>query len=435
MNKIVVYCLLFAGVLLTPAAVLSQQRITVDLEGAQRYALDHNKRLTGAALAMSKSSMALREAIANGLPQVNATADYSNALGASISIVFNPDFPATEIPIRPSSNLYVNVGQLIFSGNYIVGIQLARLGESLTGLQYKQSHLEVITQTTEAYHLVLISGELLGMMRQNESNLKSLYGKMEAMEAVGMIESIELDQLSVQVNTLENAVRSAERQLELATNMLRLVMGVEPGTEIVLTESLRELLDMSAFEATLMQSFDLNGNIDHQIMQQQILMSEKMVNMTKANSLPTITGFYRYTYKLLKPDFDMTPANVIGLQMNIPLFSSGVRNAQVKQAELDHRAAMVAGEFVADQLRIRENQLRFNYVNALETFRTQQKNVEAARKVYNNLKLKYEQGLISGLDLVSADNNYLRAETDYISAMMQVLSTRVQLQQLYGQIQ
>ena len=435
MNKLCYPILLFAWVFLLPYSGIAQERLTVDLEGAQRHALEHNKGVLGAGLEMSKASFALREAIANGLPQVNASADYTNAMNASISIEFSPDMPATEIPIPPTSNLYVNVGQLLFSGQYIVGIQLARLGETLSGLQYQKTKLDVISQTTDAYHLVLISEELLRMMKQNEQNLRSLYEKMEAMTVAGMIEQTELDQLSVQVNTMENAVRSSERQLELAKNMLRLVMGLDPQTDIVLTDSLSHLLDMAQLEGTLMQEFDLSGNLDYQIMQQQVEMSKKMVDMTRANALPTLSGFYQYTYKILKPAFDMTPAHVIGLQLNIPIFSSGVRMAQIRQSSIEHQQARLTGEFVADQLQIQENQLRFNYINALEAYRNQEKNVEVARKVYRNLTLKYEQGMISGLDMVNADNNYVRAETDFISSMLQVLNARVQLQKLYGQIQ
>ena len=49
-------------------------------------------------------------------------------------------------------------------------------------------------------------------------------------------------------------------------------------------------------------------------------------------------------------------------------------------------------------------------------------------------KLKFEHGMISGLDLVTADNNYVKAETDYISAIYQILSARVELDKLYGQL-
>ncbi len=424
-----------ALVLAIPLFLQAQQKLMLDLYGAKKYALENNKSLINTSLAQDKTNLALREAIANGLPQVNASVDYSNAMGDSISIRFNPEMPATKIPIKPQSNLYLNVSQLLFSGNYIVGVQIARLYKDLSVKNNQRTELDVLAQVTDGYYLVLVSRELLGILNQNLLNLEKLYEKMTAMEQVGIIEKTDLDQLSVQVNSMQNAVKSSERQLELATNILRLQLGVSVDTELELTEALPAILDEAGFEAALMRSFDLEGNIEYQLMEQQILVSRKMVDMQKANVLPTLSAFYRYTYKIIKPDFDMTPPNLVGLQLSIPIFASGVRDAQIKQAGIDLKTMENNRDLLTDQLKIQEKQLRFNYTNALETFQNQQKNIEVARRVYANLKLKYEQGLISGLDLVNADNNYLRAETEYISSIMQVLSSRVQLEKLYGTIQ
>lgn len=413
----------------------AQQKLILDLEAARSYALEHNKAMKNAGYAITKAEYALREAIANGLPQVNASADYSNALGAVISIRFAEGMAPTEIDIKPQSNFYFNLNQLLFSGNYIVGIQAAKLYRELSQLSHQKTELEVITQVTDTYYLVLISGQLKTLLEQNLINLGELYEKTSVLEHVGIIEKTDLDQLWIQVNTLRNAVASSERQLELATNMLRLQLGAGVDAEIELTESLEELIEEAGFENFVMQQFYTEQNIDYRMMQQQELISEKMLNMKRANALPTLAGFYRYTYKLLKPDFDMTPTNMVGLQLNIPIFSSGVRHYQTRQAIVDLKTTRNNMEMLNDQLLIQEKQLRFNFNNALETYNNQKSNVEVSRRVYQSLKLKYEQGMISGLDLITADNNYLRAETDYISAKMQVLNARLELEKLYGNIQ
>jgi outer membrane protein len=412
-----------------------QQKLSLSLEDARAYALEHNRAIINSDYTIDKAELAVREAIANGLPQVNASMDYSNALGAKISIRFNEAMPATEIDIRPQSNLYLNVGQLVFSGNYIVGVQTAKLYRELSQLGFQKTGLEVIAQVSEAYNLVLMAGQLNEVLNQNLANLKSLYEKTAVLEHVGIIEKTDLDQLWVQVNTLQNAVTSSERQLELANNLLRLQLGATVDTEIVLTETLDGMIADAAFENLILQQFKVEQNIDFKMMQQQEVISEKMIDMQRSNALPTVSAFYRYTYKLLRPDFDMTPANMVGLQMNIPLFSSGLRHWQTKQAIIDLKTVQNNMEFLNDQLEIQEKQLLFNFRNALEAYTSQQNNVEVSRRVYESLKLKYEQGMISGLDLIAADNNYLRAETDYISAKMQVLSSRLQLEKLYGTIQ
>ncbi len=425
--------LTFLLLLLTSGFLGAQQTLTLDLAGAKKTALEYNKSIANADLAIQKASKAVWAAIANGLPQLNASADYSNALGAKISIRFAEGMPATEIDIKPTSNFYLNLNQMIFSGNYIVGVQTAKLYETLAGFSREKSELDVMAQVTDAYHLVLISEELLKVMEQNEVNLQGIYDKMSALETFGIIEKNDVDQLWVQVNTLKNVVKSSERQLELARNMLRLVLGVDVDTELILTDKLDSMLD-AAGKMALAETFRVENQIDFRMLSQQELVSRKMVDMQKANALPNVVGFYRFTQKLLKPDFDMTPKNMIGLQMNIPLFSSGVRMSQIKQAQVDLEMVKNNKSLLSDQLKIQEKQLRFNYNNALETYLNQKANVEVSRRVYSSLKLKYEQGIISGLDLITADNNYLKAETDYLSAMMQVLQSEVQLKKLYGNL-
>ncbi len=110
----------------------AQEMLKLDLEGAKKQAIQYNKTLKNAGMAIDKSRFQLKEAISAGLPQVSSTLDYSNALGAKLSIRFVEDAPPTEIPIKPTSNLNFQVGQLLFNGSYLVGIELAKLGQSLT---------------------------------------------------------------------------------------------------------------------------------------------------------------------------------------------------------------------------------------------------------------------------------------------------------------
>jgi len=251
---------------------------------------------------------------------------------------------------------------------------------------------------------------------------------------VWVIEQTDLDQLSVQLTSLLNVRSASERQAELAKNLLRLQLGASIDTELILLDTLEQLIEDSALENVLLNEFNPEGNIDFRMIQQQETLTRKMVDMNKANALPTLVAFYRYTHKLLKPDFDMSPPNMIGLQLNIPIFSSGQRYSQTQQAKVDLKTVENNKALVEDQLRITERQMRFNFQNALETFENQQKNIEVSRRVYLNLKLKYGQGMLSSLDLINADNNYLKAESDYINSMMQVLSTRLQLEKIYGTI-
>ena len=428
------YLVIIVVLLFQASLSYSQELLRLSLMDARAYALEYNKTMKNSNFAIDKAQYALREAISAGLPQINASADYSNALGAKISIRFQEGMPAAEIDIKPQSNLYLNVNQLLFSGNYIVGVQLATLSKEFSNLGLEKTELDVITAVSDAYYAVLITEEMLSILEKNVENLQDLYRKSEPMVHVGVIEQTDLDQLSVQLTSLLNVRSASERQAELAKNLLRLQLGTSIDTELILLDTLEQLIEDSALENVLLNEFNPEGNIDFRMIQQQETLTRKMVDMNKANALPTLVAFYRYTHKLLKPDFDMSPPNMIGLQLNIPIFSSGQRYSQTQQAKVDLKTVENNKALVEDQLRITERQMRFNFQNALETFENQQKNIEVSRRVYLNLKLKYGQGMLSSLDLINADNNYLKAESDYINSMMQVLSTRLQLEKIYGTI-
>lgn len=402
------YLVIIVVLLFQASLSYSQESLRLSLMDARAYALEYNKTMKNSNFAIDKAQYALREAISAGLPQINASADYSNALGAKISIRFQEGMPAAEIDIKPQSNLYLNVNQLLFSGNYIVGVQLAKLSKEFSNLGLEKTELDVITAVSDAYYAVLITEEMLSILEKNVENLQDLYRKSEPMVHVGVIEQTDLDQLSVQLTSLLNVRSASERQAELAKNLLRLQLGASIDTELILLDTLEQLIEDSALENVLFNEFNPEGNIDFRMIQQQETLTRKMVDMNKANALPTLVAFYRYTHKLLKPDFDMSPPNMIGLQLNIPIFSSGQRYSQTQQAKVDLKTVENNKALVEDQLRITERQMRFNFQNALETFENQQKNIEVSRRVYLNLKLKYGQGMLSSLDLINADNNYLQ---------------------------
>lgn len=423
---------LLIGFFILSINVSAQKSLTLTLDDAVNYALQYNKTLVNSKLGVDKANAAVYAALANGLPQIDATMDYTNAMGANISIRFNENLPASEIPIKPTSNLKLQVSQLIFNGAYIVGVQTARLYKEISQTSLNKSEADIKAQVTQSYYMILISEELFKRLQHNLSNLTDLYEKNNALVKAGIIEQTDADQLFIQVNSLQSAVNAAERQVELSSNMLRLQLGTDINTELLLTDNLEKILDETKVENSLLTDFKVKDNFDYKLVDQQVELSRKLVDMKKAAALPSIVSFYSYTHKLLKPEFDMSPANLVGLQLNLPIFSSGLRSAQTRQAFIDLKMSQNTREIISDQLQIQEKQLRFNLINAMETYNNQKSNIEVSSRVYNSLKLKYEQGLISGLELITADSNYLRAETEYINAAMQLLIARNELQRMYS---
>ncbi len=425
-KSLLIFFFIVAGL---PSMSAQEKQLSLSLKQAQQYALEYNKTLKNAGLAVDAAREFIWESVAMGLPQVDVTMDYSNFLGAEINF---GEFGT--IPFKPTSNLSLTVGQLVFSGSYIVGLQTARIYKDLSESGYVKTELDIKGQVISSYYTVLVAERTHEIIMQNLANIKDVHDKTAALYSVGMAEETDVDQMAVQVSYLENAAKSAERQIELAYNLLRLQLGASVDSELKLTDNLDNILLRINFDAAMGESLDLDKNVDYQVMNKQQLLSKKQVTLEQMGYLPTVTGFYSRTEKILKPEFDMTPPNLLGLQMNLPIFTSGSRKSKVDQARIEYKTTLNNKALLTDQLLIQEKQCRFNLRTGLEQYESQKENVEVSHRVYDNIALKYQQGLVSSLDLTTANNNYLKAESDYVGALLQLLNAKLELDKLMNNL-
>lgn len=410
--------------------VNSQEKLSLSLDQAREYAVQYNKQVENAALAVDLAQKKINESISAFLPQADLSMDYSNYLGAEMEFSFSEDTPPMSVPFNPTSNAYFTVSQMIFSGNFIVGLQMVKIYKEISGTNYLKTEQNIIENTTKSYHSALVSELSMKIINDNIVNTKQIFENTKAMVSVGMAEKLDLDQFEVQMSLLENAMKSAERQRELAYNLLRFQLGVSVDTPIELTDSLDFFLDHFDFTGMTNPSFNMQNNLDYQVMMKQEQLSLKQVDLQKTNYLPVISSYYRYTSKIQKSDFDLTPKNVIGLSLNFPILSSGMRNSQVNQAKIQYETVKNNKSLLEDQLLLQEKQLRFNLDNAIEQYLIRKNNVDVTYRIYKNYQFKYEQGVASSLDLSTSNNNYLQAESDYLYSILSLLDAQVALQKL-----
>ena len=398
--------------------------LRLTLKEAQDYALQHNKTVWNAGLSVSEAQKKTWETISAGLPQVNATVSYQNMMG------FKMSFAGMSIAMVPTSNFQATVSQLLFNGSYWVGIKMSKMGEEMTETARLQAELDVKQQTQSAYQTILIIEENMNLLEQNLENIKALAQKTEDMVRIGVAEQTDADRMKLQVTMMMNAIKSVERNTELAYNLLRFQLGVDADTEIVVTQTLDDLMAEKDAKETLASEFDPNSNYNVQLMNKQIDLADMQISLAKAASLPTVAAFYSYTYKIAKSTFDMSPNNVIGLQASIPIFASGQRYVHTQQAKIQLEKAQNNRELITDQLLMQEKQLRFNLKNAIETLELQKEAIEVSQRVYESVTRKFQQGTASSLDVTTASTNLLQAQTSYTNAMMEVFAAQTALEKL-----
>jgi len=454
------------GFLLMFSFVLGAQESVMEfsMEEAEAYALQHNRTLQNVREDLRIAEESFKEARGQGLPQLSGTFDYMTnfnyefefAIGGGepseppqidYSLLEPGDFEVlnfidqmfgssegSTIVMRDQANAVFQVSQLIFSGQYWVGMEIARIGKLLTEKNISLTELDVKEQVRNTYQVILVTEELKKIIIENANNLEKVMEHTRNMYEAGIAEQTDVDQIRINLSQLENSRRAMERNIRLSYNMLRFLMGIESEKNIALSDNLMDITDQITNEQIFMNGNNIKENPTYQIMETQEVISEKNVQMKKWSFAPTIAGFYSYREKILTTDFDLSPKNAAGFTLSLPIYSGGTKSAALTKAKIELDKTRRSKEMLEEQLSLQERQLNFELTSAWENYLTQKENVEVANRLYNSIDNKYRQGLVSSLDLTQANSNYLQAENNYMTSILELLQAKLKLEKLYNNL-
>ncbi len=434
-----VILLFFLNYGISPAQQNSGE-LKLSLKEAQDYAIMNNKSVMSARMDVEASKAAIWETISAALPQVDATGSVTDNLKLMTTLLPGEFFgqPAgSKIPVtfgsQFNSSASVQASLLLFSAPLYIGIETTKLAQKLSEQNLEKSELDTRESISTAYFLILVSEKSLQILEENISDLNETLRSTRAMFSAGMAESTDVDQMASNVSMVENTRSSMQRTIELNYNMLRFQLGVPADTRIVLSESLDNLTAELNVEALLSQSFDYTKNVNYRLIQGQEQMSSLALKTQKASVLPTLAGFYNYGTNGMGDklsELAWFQNSMTGLQLSIPIFGSGQRYSRIKKAQINLDKARTNREMLTEQLFIQEKQLRYNLINANQQYISQKENIDVARRVYSSTENKFKQGMASSLDLTQANSLYLQAENNYVSALMNLLQTKIALDKL-----
>lgn len=157
-----------------------------------------------------------------------------------------------------------------------------------------------------------------------------------------------------------------------------------------------------------------------------------LLNLKRQKSayLPSLAAFYKHTENAKKADFDFTMKDMVGLSLNVPIFSSGQRNSQVQQRVMELEKIRNTKANVSQGLQLEFINSRNSLNTSYDKYVMEKKNIELSERIYNKMIVKYKEGVSSSLDLTAAQNQYLTAQSNYFNALYALLSSKNKLEKL-----
>lgn len=443
---------------------------TLSLAEAQDFAIDNYFLSKNAELDIKAAQKKVWETTAIGLPQVTGSAglqyvlgdipilDFSATMGDAFApfvgyvndvsgvddpnrfnnymAAYNEQNPAGEPePITPRSTLTygLTVSQLIFSGEYIVGLQASKAYKGLSLESYEKIKIDLRESIAGTYYAILILEANKNVLAETLNNLKLNLEHTTKYYEQGLVEDTDVDQLDLTVKRTENSLRTIENQIESLSKLFKYQLGLEVDTDVKLTDKIDPLLENNIINPTA-YVFSLEDNIDYKMLKTQENLMDLSLKREKSTFLPSLAGFYQYSDKTEKAALDFTINHVVGLNLSVPILSSGMRIAKVGQARIELDKAQNMKDQEAQRLILTAQQSTFDYNTALQNYYNEKQNFDLSEKVFNKATARFKEGMVSSLELSIFNNQYLQAQLTYASAIQELLTAKIALDKAYNKL-
>ena len=401
--------------------------LSLSLKEAQDYAVKQNRSLKNASLAVQEAYAARWQTIASMLPQVDGSYSYSNYCGYSATLGTAMGEFKIDMPNVGALGVTASMG---VNGQGIVGVLLNNIAIDMKKIALEQSESQLRGSVMSSYVSVLALQSISSLLDSSLVNIQDLETMTQHAVEAGAAEQTAADQIRVRVNTLKNSINSQKRNIELATNSLKVLLDVPAETELTLTENMDEVLSPDRVLALLAENFAVENNLNYQLLQKQVDLAEKNVHMAGWAYGPTVSVGYNYTDQQYYGEggMRMTPPNVVQVSVRMPLWSSGKRAAGVVEKKIALEEAKNTLSETTDNLSIQYRQLCYNLTNAYETYENEKDNIDVAQRVFASATNKYKYGASSNMELTNASNDLINAQSSYVQAILSLVNAQVELE-------
>jgi outer membrane protein len=407
-----------------------------------KYAMQHQPLIRQLKIDEDISRQNIRIALSDWLPQINSNAGVQHYLKQPVFLfpnVSNPSGPKILIPngVLYNSSIQFSASQNIFNSDvYLAGRTAGNY--RLQSTQTTTSALiEMVVDINKAFYDVLLSREQLNVIIEEISRLTKSLKDAYALYQNGTTDMIDYKRATIALNNALAQKKSAQESVWAKLSYLKRLIGYPPDKPLNLNANLvsigKELL------LDTIQRPNINNRIEYQLLQTNLKLQKAKTDYYKMSFLPTLSAFANYNLiyqndawsELYKRSF---PNSTIGLSLSFPIMQGTKRMQNIKKSKLQYE------RLTLDTLNFR-NEMSTEFVSAMATYKSDLasylmtlRNIEIANEVYNTVKLQYNQGVKTYLEVIVSETDLMSARINNLNALFMLMFSKLDVQRATGSI-
>jgi outer membrane protein len=415
---------------------------SLTLEQCIDYALKNQPYVQQAAIDQEIAERDIKIALSDWYPQINATGNYNHYLKLPVFVLPNfvdPTQPPNIVQngLKNTSNALFQADQTIFSNSLLLATRAQRYVRRRGVQNLENNKINATVDVSKAFYEILTNLQQAKILRENIARLEKQLRDAKAQYEGGLVDKTDFKRATISLSNSYADLKRAEEQLKSRYANLKQVMGYPAESRI------RLVYDSAAMEREMLidtlQPLDYSKRVEFRQLETQKELQRLNVDYYKRDYLPSVTGFINYNFVYQNNEvqklYDKSyPNSVTGLSVKLPIFQGTRRLQSLRREQLASKRLELDEVNLKNQINTQYENAMANYKSNLNDWSVAKENVRLSEEVYNTIKLQYDEGIKSYLELMTAETDLRTSQITYLFALYGVLSSKLDVQQALGNI-
>jgi outer membrane protein len=377
------------------------------------------------------------------LPQINGSLSLSQTNGGGGTSFEDPNNPGSFINTSQfghtrTRSINGQLNQTVLDFSKYANLKAAHSASDAQDELYEAASQELYVRVATAYFGVLTSEDELTYAKANEDAFRQQYEQSDQRFKVGLSAITDVYQAKAYYEAAKSQTIAAQNTLNDAREALTQITGKPTGD----LKKLRDDLPMdppAPSDQDMWVKQALQTNPDLLAQKNNVETAEHNISAARAGHLPTITAGVTYGknaswYQNSPPGFGSSDngraSTTVGLTLNVPIFSGGLTQSQVRQQIYQRDAATDAMESQRRQV-VRDT---LNYYRSVIAG-IAQASVDSGQKALEATRAGFEVGTQTMTNVLLAIQTLTSSESSYSQARHQFILNKLLLKRTAGTAQ
>ncbi|MGN5955302.1 TolC family protein [Sphingobacterium lactis] len=398
------------------------------------FALNNKIEVKQAQIDQEIGEREIASALSGWYPQINANGNLTHFIQLPTANINGQNIAMGQ---RNTSALTFQADQAIINPGLFQASKAAQFIRQKNNLALENTRINTVVDVSKAYYDILTSEEQINIINENIARLKRQHTDASARYETGLVDNTDYKRALISLNNANAQLKSALEFRKYKYDFLKTLMGLNPTDGLSLSFAGQNMETNVLLDTS--ELVQIANRVEYRQLKNLQEIQKLNTQYQKWSYLPRLSAFANYGLNYRNNAFadlygNNYPQSSFGLSLSIPIFTGMKRVQEVKKSELQESR-------IEMDLANLENQIGAQYSAAMASYRANtvewqnaKANMELSEEVYNTIKLQYDAGLKTYLELMTAETDLKTSQLNYLNSLYALLASKLDIQKALGTV-